>query len=279
MNFQNEFSPFYEIRSLLKLLRCTCGFPIQVKNETFTSFRFTPWLESVRFSSLIVFHLLDFLYLTILVLLCEGDFNQLFALYAVNYDNLMRSKIDQLSSAFFYVISIKSTIIYFLVFKSSVDSISDLCKEMSKAKAMLKTNTDARKMDNLFCTKCNEITNSTKTVMYGQILSLLTSVVWALWCFNYFQSLADLDVFVRYGAMVHIVYPILFFIQHLFNFYGPMACTAELIIGQIVDSISKLFSDWEEKFSHSLGSIDDNNDNRNSNSHHNLDLNLQNDYK
>ena len=265
MNNVENYSPFYEIRQLLKLLRCICGFPIQTVDATFSRFRFVSRLEYIRFFALILVLLLEYIYWTILVLIYDGNIKTLFTFYNENYDSMYSSKIDKLSSMLFYVITMISSFVYLFVFKSNVEPISELCTDMSKLNAKLsKVSNEMKKERKEPKHKCEfyKMPSSTKTVIYGQILNLFTSMLWALWGFFFFQSNSNLETVQRYGAGLQIIYPILFFIEHLFLFFGPLACSAELIIGQIVDSIADLYGKWDEslKYSSKVTLNNDNND-------------------
>ena len=249
MNKMDNYSPFYEIYRLLKLLRWIGGFPIQTIDETYSKFRFVSQLEYIRFFALILVLLLEYIYWTILVLIYDGNINKLFSFYNETYDNMYSSKIDKLSSILFYLITIISSFVYLFVFKSNVNPISELCADMSKLKVRLSKASNEKKKEReernheLICYK---LPNSTKTVIYGQILNLFTSLLWALWGFCNLQSNSNLEIVHSYGDGVQIIFPILFFIEHLFFFFGPLACSAELIIGQIVDNIADLYGKWED---------------------------------
>ena len=54
------------------------------------------------------------------------------------------------------------------------------------------------------------------------------------------------DSALNYGKDIQIIYPILHAFTTAFILFGPMACSAELLAGQIVKSITDLFCQWED---------------------------------
>ena len=43
-----------------------------------------------------------------------------------------------------------------------------------------------------------------------------------------------------------MIYPLIFVLQAILILFGPMACSAELIVEQIIDNNTNLFSLWED---------------------------------
>ena len=242
----NSYSPLNEIRQPLKILRWTLGFPLQALDATFSRFRFVPWMEFFRFSTLILISLVEYLFWAILFLIDDGNINNLIDFYADGYNKVSASKIEQSSFVILRISTIIFAFVYIFHFKWNANTISDLCKEVNRLKEnlskMLIEKHEERKH------RCYHIKfeYSTKTILYGQILNVLSSLLYGVWILIFLQNNENEAWFPHRKTFVQIVYPIVATIAMMCINLGPMTCSAELVVGQIVDSITQLYCQWEE---------------------------------
>ena len=137
MSSLKEYSPFYKIRQPLKLLRWTCGFPLQWVDDSFTQFRFIPWVEYTRFSILLFIFLLEYIYWIMIDLIYDGNLDNFFAFYEEAYSSFSSSLVDQLSTWFISVTALMSSFAFLFVFKYNATSISKMCKEVKNLNSKL----------------------------------------------------------------------------------------------------------------------------------------------
>ena len=235
-------SPLYRIRLPLKVLRCIFGFPIQATNETYTKFRFLSWLEFIRFVIMLSMLLLTYLDIAGLILIYDGNLHNFFRIKQECWNNFSTSKIDHIALIIVFVIGVVSSFVYLLAFKSNVESINKLCKDINDLGTTFSM--DSNKWNTNTGFKGSRMENSTKTMICGQILCFITSILFGLWAYLILQAIAYDGVFVRYGIHFPIIFPIVYTIETYFKLFGPMTCSAELFCGQIIDSITDLFEDW-----------------------------------
>ena len=179
-----------------------------------------------------------------MVTISEGNLNSYFSFYETNYNKFSASKVDQFTTIFVYITTILSAIVFLIVFKSNSTSISEFCKDAKELKSQLTSILIKNEEEWTTIKHCYELENCTKTIVYGQILNIVSSILWGIWA-NIFLKIHD-DSALNYGKDIQIVYPILHAFTTAFIFFGPMACSAELVAGQIVKSITDLFCQWED---------------------------------
>ena len=246
MNDINKNSPLFAIRRPLILLRWILGFPLQATDATFSRFRFVTWMEYARFTVLILILLSDYQFWAIMFMIKDGNLDNLLEFYQTNYNKLSVSKIDKVLPLIFTCNIIFSSILYLLTFKWNAKPISNLCQEISREKtklcAMLSNHNEGKTS---LCFR-PKMEYSTKTIMYGQLLNFLSSILWGLWIYLFLIYHLESAIFVNYKHFVQVLYPILIVIQQLFMKFGPINCSAEIVVGQIVDSISDLYCYWSK---------------------------------
>ena len=244
MDAINTNTPFYEIRWPLQILRLTGGFPLQALNPSFSKFRFLPLLEFIRFSVLIVVYLMEYIYTSIMMVINDGDFHNYFSIYEESYNKFSTSKIDIFSILFLRIIAMLFSVVFLFLFKCNDISISKLCNDASKLKSKLALLVISSKDNRKSCRHCHELEKSTKTIVYGQFLNLASSMFWGIWAALFLQ--VNAERFLDLSKSTQIIYSLIFVLQAIFILFGPMACSAELIVEQIIDNNTKLFSLWED---------------------------------
>ena len=104
--------------------------------------------------------------------------------------------------------------------------------------------------------------NSTKGICYGQFINLITSVIFGL---DLIMSSIEKqhDMFYRYGWSMRSIYPVLYGIEIFLYCFGPISSAVELILCQIINSLSDLYDDWTFilRYYNELGSKTSNGDN------------------
>ena len=245
MSCTNSNSPLYKIRIPLKILRWTGGFPLQKLDSSFSQFVFIPWKEYLRFAILIVMLVSEYIYWALVVLIYDGNMDNLFSFYEESYDKFSSSKVDQFSTVFIYVTAISFNVMLLFVFKSNVITMNQSFKDAKKLKSSLSSllikNEEKRKPVMV----CHEMEECTKTILFGQSLNLACSIIWGIWAALFLQIHygSRMDV---YGNSIRITYPFFHAFQASIIFFGPLVCSAELVARQIVDNLTDLFSQWEE---------------------------------
>ena len=178
-----------------------------------------------------------------MVIIYEGNLNNYFSFYENNYNKFSASKVDQFTTIFIYLTTLLCAIVFLIVFKSNSTSISEFCKDAKKLKSQLTPMLIINKEERTIMKNCY-IENCIKTIVYGQILNIVSSILWGIWA-NIFLKTHD-DYALNHRKDIQIIYPILHAFTTAFIFFGPMACSAELVAGQIVKSITDLFCQWED---------------------------------
>ena len=240
----NTNSPLYAIRRPLIFLRWNLAFPLQAMDAKFSQFRFVTWMECIRFTVLILILLSEYQFWAIMFMIKEGNLDNLYAFYQTNYNRLSISKIDKCLPLVLSFNVIWSSIVYVLTFKWNANKISTLCQEIGDQKSKLFAMLSNHKDEKAYMYFCPKIEYSTRTIIYGQILNLLSSILWALWIYYFLIYYEEYATFVNYKQIVQIIYPFLTAIQMLFMGFGPISSSAEIVVGQIVDSISILYCHW-----------------------------------
>jgi hypothetical protein len=94
--------------------------------------------------------------------------------------------------------------------------------------------------------KCwKKITNSEKLLLYGQILSLIATTLFTTW-YNIVTNKTNngpiiYKTLVGFEPFSMMVY----FFQIFFTLFGPMSCTVELLICEVIGGLSEMFEDWQ----------------------------------
>ena len=246
MNDINKNSPLFAIRRPLKLLRWILGYPLQATDATFSRFRFVTWMECARFTVLTLILLCDYQFWAIMFIIKDGNLDNLFEFYLTNYNKLSVSKIDKVLPLIFTSNIIFSSILYLLTFKWNANAISNLCQEISRQKSKLFAMLSNHNEERTTICSCPKMEYPTRTIMYGQLLNVLSSILWGLWIYLFLIYHLESATFVDYKHFVQVMYPILIVIQQLFMKFGPIHCSAEIVVGQIVDSISDLYCYWNK---------------------------------
>ena len=243
MKSTEVFSPFYNIRRSLKLLRWTFGFPLQGKDDSFTEFRFVVWLEGLRFLVLSILLAVVYVYWTFVLLIVDGNLHKFINLATMYTDNYSRSKLDNVMVLLYPIYSLGMSFCYLLFFKWNTQSINSFCKKVTIIRSKLvDTLIKGRNKAKQTCRKGLE--KSEKLIISGQIFNLISMLWVGLWFYNLFRKLPKDNIVYHYGSNYELFYPLLAAINSGFLFFGPMSCAAELLICQMINSLSDLFKDW-----------------------------------
>ena len=238
----NFHSPLYKVRALLCILRCLFGFPIKPTNEAYTRFQFSTLWESIRFVMFLSMVLLEYVIMVGLLLIVDGNLKNMAQIKQDCWNNFSTSKIDHIALIVIIFISVISSLVYLLVFKYNTPNINQLCEDIVDIQLNLSTITKENKQDRNNKRSC--MSGSAKTIVYGQILSFITSILFGCWAYHILQYIAYDGVFVRYGIYFPLIFPIIYTIETYYRLFGPMTCSAELVCDQIINSITDLFDDW-----------------------------------
>ena len=92
---------------------------------------------------------------------------------------------------------------------------------------------------------CSGMEAATKILLYGQLINLIASMFCGLYMFLFIEELYD-KLFYTYGYSIQVIYPIIYTINVLCGLFGPISCAAELVVCQIINSLTDLFGDWME---------------------------------
>ena len=179
MSTIESHSPLYKIRRPLRILRCAFGFPIQAANKSYTTFRFIPWLEYPRFVMLPSMVLLEYVYMVILLLIYDGNLNNITKIKQACYNNYSTSKVDHIALNLVIIICLLSSLSYLFVFKYNTNLINQLCEGIYDLKTNLST-MSIKENGGRTLTRFG-VEHSTKTVIYGQSLCFISSIVFGLW--------------------------------------------------------------------------------------------------
>ena len=244
MKDTKEYSPFYKIRRTLVLLRWTFGFPLQSIDDSYTEFRFVLWLECLRFSVVYLMIMLSFVYWLFVVLIVDGNLENFITLFKELQDTYSKNKIDHYLVLLLYVNAVIMSFSYILYFKYNTQSINIFCNEVviikSKMAAILINKGKEGQQ-----THCMIIQNSEKLIIYGQIFNAITSFLHGLWNYNICITLPKDHLVYQYGSNYQLFIPPMFAITKFFIWYGPISCAVELLICQVINSLSDLFNDWK----------------------------------
>ena len=238
----NVHSPLYKVQMVLCILRCMFGFPIKPTNEAYTRFQFSTLLASFRFVMFLSMVLLEYVIMIGLLLIVDGNLNNMAKIKQDCWNNFSTSKIDHIALVIIIFISVISSLVYLLVFKHITPHINQLCEDIANVQLNLSTITKERKQEIIHKRSC--MSGSAKTIVYGQVLSFITSILFGCWAYQILQYIAYDGVFVRYGIYFPLVFPIIYTIETYYRLFGPMTCSAELVCDQIINSITDLFDDW-----------------------------------
>jgi hypothetical protein len=105
--------------------------------------------------------------------------------------------------------------------------------------------------------KCGKkLTNSEKLLLYGQILNLITTTLFTTW-YNIVTNKTNngtiiYKTFLGFEPFSMLVY----FFQIFFTLFGPMSCTVEVLICEVIGVLSEMFEDWQGVLRCKLGEIE-----------------------
>ena len=239
-------SPLYKTRHSLKVFRWTCGFPLQAKDSSYTSFRFVTWLETIRFIIAILFLRLTYLYVFSWNLIYDGGFSTFVRFYEDAFNTFSASKVDQIITVVWHSLVNFNMIAYIVIFKYNAKSISVYCKEISSVKSKIYSYLVEKTEQN----SCCEIQAPEKTIIYQQIINVVASCLAGTWVYLFFFGTMSQEVITNYGNNFAGVYALLMGIETFFFAFGPISCAVELIICQLINSLSDVFDDWMKLLKH-----------------------------
>ena len=242
MEYKDVYSPLYKTRRTLKFLRWIFGFPLQTKDGSYTTFQFVSWIECFRYFLLFSVFILCHLYWIILLLVYDGNLDNFYNLFKKLYDNYSTSKVDQVSTMLWLIIVLLTSLLYLLLFKYNTQSINKFCKAVtiieSKMKSLL-----VEKLKCIEQNTCCRMERSTKSIFLAQFINLITSVLFGVYLYLFVEKTDD-ETFYRYGYSIKVIYPVLYAIQMIFCCFGPISSAVELILYQMINSLSDLFEYW-----------------------------------
>ena len=244
MTDPREHSPFYKVRRILVVLRWMLGFPLRAKNESYTEFIFISWLEWLRFFIMALTPFSSKIFMMIVILIVDQNFNNLESVINLFHENYTSSKIDSIACFLYTLVIVPVTwFLYVVLFKRNTSSINKFCNKVSKIKssmnALLVKKDEEKKQKHVFIGRLGEVETSEKMLIYGQILSIIISCFYGSW--TYINSPV-----LRFGSHAVVAYACIIVIQSLFITFGPISAAAEVIICQVITILIDLFQEWEE---------------------------------
>jgi len=144
-------------------------------------------------------------------------------------------------------------------FKKCSKPINNFCEEFCIAKSKMAILSSKNFRDGH--QKCKKkVTNSEKLLMYGQILNVITTTLFTIW-YNIVMNETKhghnvYKTWIGYEIFSMLVY----FVQIFIILFGPMSCTAELLICEIIEGLSEMFEDWQRVLRCNLALIELNED-------------------
>lgn len=244
MDVNKQYSPLYKIRKPLFFLRWTLGFPLQTIDNSYLHFRFATWVECVRFSLLFSTYITQFVFWGILILVKDGNLSNYVDSVQQMYENFSRSKMDQILAMIFLLIVIIKSIVYLVIFKYNTKSINKCCNDITRMKSKILC-IQIKHIEERKPNVCR-VEKSTQTIIYGQIFCLVSAILHSVWCLFHLQSSVDEKTFLSYGISVQVIWPMLVTIQYVCTLFGPISCAAEIVVCQLIYSLTDLFDDWKD---------------------------------
>ena len=246
MTTVKEYSPFYKIRRTLILLRWTFGFPFQAKDDSYTEFRFVVWLECLRLLVLCLLSTSFFVFWLFALLIVDGSLENLIVVIKSYCNSYATSKTIDFWLIFVWPLSaVMTPVVYVLFFKHNAKSISNFCKEAT----MIKSKINAAfiiKREEVKQARCITVEKSEKLIIYGQTFNAISSFLFGMWKYNTCKVLTEDNIHCHYGSISPILLPFMQAFQIFFICFGPMSCSVELVICQLINSLSGLFKDWTD---------------------------------
>ena len=244
MSDNKVFSPFYNIKRTLMLMRVSLGCPLQPKNDSFTEFKFVIWMEIIRVFVVIFMTGMLHLFWVVIFLSSDGNVKRLIEFYNDIYKYYSTSTLDQLVTVLWILVTWIKTFSYFLFFKKCIKPFNTFCQEFciskSKIANLLRKNFPECQQ------KCwKKITNSEKLIMYGQILNLIATTLFTIWYHIVTNKTKNGPIIYKTWAGLEVFATLVYFVQIFFTLFGPMCCTVELIICEVIGGLSEMFEDWQ----------------------------------
>ena len=239
------YSPLYKTRLTLKILRWTCGFPLQTKDESYTVFRFVTYIEIIRLIIVFLILRIDSLYVVAVFLIYEGSLSSVYTFYEDAFNNLTTSRTVQITMFIWQSFVLISLLAYIIAFKWNAESISLYCKKVSKVKSEMSTHLVRTARKNEQKRSCS-IEGPEKTIIYQQIINLTASILCGIWVYHFFFEMMNTKFASYLGDSFSLVYPVLMVFETFILVFGPISCAVELLICQLINSLSDAFDDWIE---------------------------------
>ena len=243
MKGTNVYSPFFKIRKTLVLLRWTFGFPLQAKDYSYTEFRFVLWLECLRFVIACLMPVACHVYWFIVLLVVDGNLENAISVLKAAYDTYSTNKIDQAFTLLLFINAVVMLFSYLLLFKYNTHAINSFCNEVTVLKSKL-TFILFNKGDEVKHAQCMKLETSEKLILYGQIFNALASILFGISQYNLHKALTEDNILKQYGSNYLPLYFLMVTIQVLSTLFGPMSCAVEVLICQMINTLSDLFEDW-----------------------------------
>ena len=165
------YSPLYKTRLTLKILRWTCGFPLQTKDESYTVFRFVTYIEIIRLIIVFLILRIDSLYVVAVFLIYDGSLSSVHTFYEDAFNNLTTSRTVQITMFIWQSFVLISLLAYIIAFKWNAESISLYCKKVSKVKSEMSTHLVRTTRKNEQKRSCS-IEGSEKTIIFIQSMNV-----------------------------------------------------------------------------------------------------------
>ena len=239
-----KYSPFYDVRRTIIVLRWALGFPLQAVDESYTEFKFVRWLEFLRFLVLSLLTLAYFVFWLLVLLIYDGNIESFEDVIKEACGKYSTSKIDIV-----FIISrppsaLAVSLFYILTFKYNITYLNIFCKRAKSVRSTIVENLNSKKEDKP--NYCVSLKRSQKMIIYGQILNLTSCVLLGIFNYNIGIGVSHHSIYKKYRFNYEIILPLLIVLQSLFVIYGPIPCTVELLICEMIDGVSDIFKDWTE---------------------------------
>ena len=239
------YSPFYNVRRTLILLRWLLGFPLQSTDDSFSEFVFISRLEITRFFVMLSFPIILNLYLLLVFLNSDGQLQNFLDFYQGIYYYYSQNTID-------HIVVVTWTIIIFVVlhinlygFKRNTKVINTFCNDFCR----VKSNLDSLLLEynQKEASNCHEnIQSSEYLLIFGQILNIIATSLFCIWLYGVTEIISDGRNFLILRGILCFGFLFFYFLQVSSTLFGPMSCAVELMICQFINELAMLFEDWKK---------------------------------
>ena len=239
------YSPLYKTRRTLRILRWTCGFPLQSKDDSYTVFRFVTSIEIIRLIIVFLILRIDYLYVVAVFLIYDGSLSSVRTFYEDAFNNFSTSRTVQITMLIWQSFVLISLLACIIAFKCNAESITLYCKTVSRVKSEMSARL-VKKTSKKEQKRCCTMEGPEKTIIYQQIINLTASILSGIWVYHFFFATMNTKFTSYLGNSFSLVYPVMMVFETFILVFGPISCAVELIICQLINSLSGAFDDWIE---------------------------------